>query len=90
MFEHFLNLKWAEPLPAPGTGVGEGDFLFYLPVSWHGLCVFLIFDLNPPGCGALFLLRAAERPCKKQTAAPAPPRLYLPQAAARLRSPPPF
>ena len=42
-----------------------------------------------PGCGALFLLRGAEPACKKQTAAPAPPRLYLPQAAARLRSHPP-
>ena len=40
----------------------------------------------PPGCGALFLLRAAQRPRKKQTAAPAPPRLFLPQAAPRLRS----
>ena len=39
-----------------------------------------------PGCGALFLLRAAQRPRKMQTAAPAPPRLFLPQAAPRLRS----
>ena len=30
--------------------------------------VYLYYDLNPPGCGALFLLRAAGRPCKKQTA----------------------
>ena len=50
----------------------------------------LILNLNPPGCGALFLLRAAEAPLQKQTAAPAPPRLFLPQAAARLRSPPPL
>ena len=28
----------------------------------------MIYDLNPPGYGALFLLRAAARPCKKQTA----------------------
>ena len=33
-----------------------------------------------------FLLRASSRPCKRQTAAPAPPRLFLPQAAPRLRS----
>ena len=52
--------------------------------------LFLIYDLNPPGCGALFLRRATAGACKKQTAAPAPPRLNLPQAAARLRSPPPF
>ena len=33
-----------------------------------------------------FLLRASSRPCKRQTAAPAPPRLLLPQTAPRLRS----
>ena len=51
--------------------------------------LFLIYDLNPPGCGALFLLRATAGACKKQTAAPAPLRLFLPQAAPQLRSPPP-
>ena len=51
--------------------------------------LFLIYDLNPPGCGALFLRRATAGACKKQTAAPAPLRLNLPQAAAQLRSPPP-
>ena len=40
---------------------------------------------SPPGCGALFLLRPAPRACKKQTAAPAPPRLFRPQDAPRLR-----
>ena len=39
------------------------------------------------GCGALFLLRPSLRACKKQTAAPAPLRLFLPQAAPQLRSP---
>ena len=78
--------------------------------------LFLIYDLNPPGCGALFLLRGAAPACKKQTAfllrladfrgaghsslfrpqdavavfAPAPLRLFLPQAAPQLRSPPPI
>ena len=28
----------------------------------------LIYDLNPPGCGALFLLRGTWPTCKKQTA----------------------
>ena len=28
----------------------------------------MIFYLNPPGCGTLFLLRAAAGACKKQTA----------------------
>ena len=60
---------------SPVPGGGFGDF---------------IFDRIPPGCGALFLQRAAAGACKKQTAAPAPPRLFLPQAAARLRSPPPI
>ena len=41
---------------------GWGSFL--LP---EGLC-FLIYDLNPPGCGALFLQRGAGPACKKQTA----------------------
>ena len=39
------------------------------------------------GCGALFLLRGTRPACKKQTAAPAPLRLFLPQAAPQLRSP---
>ena len=39
------------------------------------------------GCGALFLLRGTQPACKKQTAAPAPLRLFLPQAAPQLRSP---
>ena len=52
--------------------------------------LFFIYDLNPPGCGALFLLRGAAPACKKQTAAPAPLRLFLPQAAPQLRSPPPI
>ena len=39
-----------------------------------------------PGCGALLLLRASPRPRKRQTAAPAPPRLFRPLDAARLRS----
>src|SRR5699024_2486941 len=39
-------------------------------------------------CGALLLLRALLRPRKRQTAAPAPLRLFLPQAAPQLRSPP--
>ena len=39
-----------------------------------------------PGCGTLLLLRASQRSRKRQTAAPAPPRLFLPQAAPRLRS----
>ena len=39
------------------------------------------------GCGALLLLRASLRPRKRQTAAPAPLRLFLPQAAPQLRSP---
>ena len=49
-------------------------------------------DRNPLGCGALFLLHPSQRACKKQTAAPAPLRLLLPQAAPQLRSPwyPPF
>ena len=42
-------------MPYPCSHPGAGIFLF-------------IFDLNPPGYGALFLLRAAARPCKKQTA----------------------
>ena len=50
--------------------------------------LYFNYDLYPPGCGALFLLRGSRPACKKQTAAPAPPRLFLPQAAARLRSPP--
>ena len=33
------------------------------------------------GWGALFLLCASQRTRKKQTAAPAPARLFLPQAA---------
>ena len=33
---------------------------------------------NSLGCGALFLLRPSQRACKKQTAAPAPLRLFLP------------
>src|SRR5699024_2679831 len=41
-----------------------------------------------PGCGALLLLRASPRPRKRQTAAPAPPRLFRPLDAARLRSQP--
>ena len=55
-----------------------------------GVCILFLIDLYPPGCGALFLRRGAVPACKKQTAAPAPPRLFLPQAAPRLRSPPPF
>ena len=39
------------------------------------------------GCSDLFLLRAAVRPCKRQTAAPAPSRLLRPLDAPRLRSP---
>ena len=39
------------------------------------------------GCGALFLLRGARPACKKQTAAPAPLRLFRPQDAPQLRSP---
>ena len=45
---------------------------------------------KPPGCGALLLLRASPRPRKRQTAAPAPLRLFLPLAAPQLRSPPPI
>ena len=62
------------------------------PPEAGGGCIvsYLDLDLNPPGCGALFLRRATAGACKKQTAAPAPPRLFLPQAAARLRSPPPY
>ena len=39
------------------------------------------------GCGALFLLRGTQPACKKQTAAPAPLRLFRPQDAPQLRSP---
>jgi len=39
------------------------------------------------GCGALFLLRPSLRACKKQTAAPAPLRLFRPLDAPQLRSP---
>src|SRR5699024_6973945 len=49
-----------------------------------------LFVSKPPGCGALLLLRASPRPRKRQTAAPAPLRLFLPQAAPQLRSPPPI
>ena len=59
-------------------------------VVWIGFTLFHRIALNPPGCGALFLRRGAGPACKKQTAAPAPLRLFLPQAAPQLRSPPPF
>src|SRR5699024_5921433 len=39
-----------------------------------------------PGCGALLLLRAPQRPHKRQTAAPALLRLFRPQDAPQLRS----
>ncbi len=39
-----------------------------------------------PGCSTLFLLRASQRTRKKQTAAPAPLRLFRPQGAPQLRS----
>ena len=39
-----------------------------------------------PGCGALLLLRASQRPRKRQTAAPALLRLFRPLDAPQLRS----
>src|SRR5699024_6536730 len=43
--------------------------------------------LPPGGCGSLLLLRPSQRACKRQTAAPAPLRLFRPQDAPQLRSP---
>ena len=50
-------------------------------------CPLCLAALDILGCGALFLLRGTRPACKKQTAAPAPLRLFLPQAAPQLRSP---
>ena len=41
----------------------------------------------PGGCGSLLLLRPSQRACKRQTAAPAPLRLFRPLDAPQLRSP---
>ena len=79
--------------PPPPGGVDLKTAPSPIRVGEYSFChklLYFCFDRNPPGCGALFLQRAAAGACKKQTAAPAPPRLYLPQAAARLRSPPPI
>ena len=43
--------------------------------------------LPPGGCGSLLLLRPSQRACKRQTAAPAPLRLFRPQDVPQLRSP---
>src|SRR5699024_8816094 len=43
--------------------------------------------LPPGGCGSLLLLRPSQRACKRQTAAPAPLRLFRPLDAPQLRSP---
>ena len=43
--------------------------------------------LPPGGCGSLFSRRATAGACEKQTAAPAPLRLFRPQDAPQLRSP---
>ena len=51
------------------------------------LCSGPLRRLRRHGCGTLLLLRASLRPRKRQTAAPAPLRLFLPQAAPQLRSP---
>ena len=45
-----------------------GGEKFNLYTQGRAAARFFIFHLNPPGCGALFLRRATERPCKKQTA----------------------
>ena len=63
-----------------------GALLFWL-VAPLGPVFGPLRRLRRHGCGALFLLRPSLRACKKQTAAPAPLRLFLPQAAPQLRSP---
>ena len=63
-----------------------GALLFWL-VAPLGPVFGPLRRLRRHGCGALFLLRPSLRACKKQTVAPAPLRLFLPQAAPQLRSP---
>ncbi len=94
-FESRILLQDLLPYIPYGRPKGRscGAFCFYRPpggVFFVLASLYFYLDLYPPGCGALFLLRGTGPACKKQTAAPAPPRLFLPQAAARLRSPPPF
>ena len=69
--------------------LGAYRYFIIFRFGFQGAFVFPLFYIyTPPGCGALLLLRGAAPACKKQTAAPAPPRLFLPQAAARLSCPP--
>ena len=94
-FESRILLQDLLPYIPYGRPKGRscGAFCFYRPpggVFFVLASLYFYLYLYPPGCGALFLLRGTGPACKKQTAAPAPPRLFLPQAAARLRSPPPL
>ncbi len=90
-FESRILLQDLLPYIPYGRSKGRscGAFCFYRPpggVFFVLASLYFYLDLYPPGCGALFLLRGTGPACKKQTAAPAPPRLFLPQAAAQLRS----
>ena len=67
-------------------GCGEERSLYIYAFSiisafFFPLCSGPLRRLRRHGCGALLLLRASLRPRKRQTAAPAPLRLFHPQDA---------
>ena len=73
-------------------GCGEERSLYIYAFSiisafFFPLCSGPLRRLRRHGCGALLLLRASLRPRKRQTAAPAPLRLFHPQDVPQLRSP---
>ena len=68
-------------------GISEGIFCDPFGRFTTPLSVPALSAACGGSCGALLLLRASLRPRKRQTAAPAPLRLFLPQAAPQLRSP---
>ena len=73
-----------------GVGVAErfGHILAHQPGLASQSRIFPLRRLRRhPWLRCPVFAARAKAACKKQTAAPAPPRLFLPQAAARLRSP---
>ena len=86
----FFTSYLLRPFRAYGAGRnferGSGKFCIFIRF-FSPLCFCPLRRLRRHGCGTLLLLRASLRPRKRQTAAPAPLRLFLPQAAPQLRSP---
>ena len=78
----WLARAWSVPSCNPAASVAARK-------AWDSAsCPTSLARSFAPGCGSLLLRRGSSLACKRQTAAPAPARLFLPQAAPRLRSQP--